>query len=199
MNGIRETISETEKRIKRLGERSQEITSVVEIINSIAERTQVLALNASMHAAAAGESGRGFAIVADEVQRLSENSRESTSQIATLVHSIQTETSATMATMNKSISQVVAGSKLAEESGRQMQETQANTKELVAVVETIAQRSAEQAMYSEVLRENATGIQKSTEITDQELREQSKHTVNLVNFAQRLKDAVDVFTLPRAS
>jgi methyl-accepting chemotaxis protein len=93
MEGIRESIAEAEKRIKRLGERSQEITGIVNLINTIAERTHVLALNASMQAAAAGDAGRGFAVVAEEVQRLAESSRQATQQIAQLVNNIQIETS----------------------------------------------------------------------------------------------------------
>ncbi len=109
MEGIRESIAEAEKRIKRLGERSREITGIVNLINTIAERTHVLALNASMQAAAAGDAGRGFAIVAEEVQRLAESSRQATQQIAQLVNNIQIETADTINTVNKTISQVVTG------------------------------------------------------------------------------------------
>ena len=123
---IRDTIRETEKRIKRLGERSQEISTAVNLINNISERTHILALNASMHAASAGEAGRGFAVVADEVQRLAESSREATSEIATLVNNIQLETSSTVNTMNELTSQVVEGSKLAEQAGKEMEENTNN-------------------------------------------------------------------------
>lgn len=114
MNEIRSTIQETGKRIKQLGERSQEIGGIVKVIDDIAERTSVLALNANMQASAAGEAGRGFRVVADEVQRLAERSKEATDQIAKLVAGIQNETSETMATMDRSIAQVVKGGELAE-------------------------------------------------------------------------------------
>jgi len=195
MNDIRETISETEKRIKRLGERSQEITGVVEIINNIAERTHVLALNASMQAAAAGDAGRGFAVVADEVQRLAESSRKSTAEIQALVSNIQTETAETMATMNKTISQVVDGTELAQRSGEQMQATQKTTKELAEAVEKIALHSLKQAKVSNVLREQATGIMDSTDETSKELEEQAKHTDNLVDFSKKMQESVRVFKL----
>ncbi len=198
MSEIREIISETEKRIKRLGERSQEITGIVEIINNIAERTHVLALNASMQAAVAGEAGRGFAVVADEVQRLAESSRNSTSQISSLVTNIRTETSDTMATMNRAIEQVIAGSNLAEQTGRQMHETVQTTNELVAGVNDIAERSNTQAMLANVLFEHAKDIQKSTEVTSEELNEQGAHTENLVMFSKYLVDSVKVFKLPAA-
>lgn len=199
MNEIRETIAETEKRIKRLGERSQEITSVVEIINNIAERTHILALNASMQAAAAGDAGRGFAVVANEVQRLAESSRNSTSEIAGLVGNIQAETAETMATMNKAISQVVEGSELAQASGVQMEATQRITAELVSAVEVIAKRSLVQAHVSNKLRDQTEQAQKSTHETNAELKRQADETSNLVLFSRQLLDSVNVFKLPPAA
>ena len=199
MNEIRETIAETEKRIKRLGERSQEINSVVEIINNIAERTHILSLNASMQAAAAGDAGRGFAVVANEVQRLAESSRDSTSEIAGLVNNIQAETAETMAAMNKAISQVVEGSELAQASGVKMQTTQETTAELVESVEQIAKRSMMQAQFSKVLRTKTEQAQKSTEETNAEIKLQADQTTNLVSFSRKLVDSVNVFKLPEAS
>lgn len=196
MQEIREIISETEKRIKRLGERSQEITGAVEIINSIAERTNVLALNASMQAAAAGEAGRSFAVVADEVQRLAESSRNSTSQIATLVKNIQSETSETMAAMNRTIEQVIAGSNQVEDAGKQMKDTKSNTAELVSMVEDISKNAIRQAKAVNHLLEYAEDIHSSTQNTAQELLEQTAQTDNLTLFANTLLDSVDVFKLP---
>ena len=198
MNEIRETIAETEKRIKRLGERSQEINGVVEIINNIAERTHILALNASMQAAAAGEAGRGFSVVANEVQRLAESSRDSTSEIAGLVGNIQAETAETMAAMNRVITQVVEGTELAQASGLQMQATQETTAKLVSAVETIAKRSLLQARVSNSLREQTLQAQKSTHETNAELRLQADQTSNLVNFSRQLLESVNVFKLPAA-
>jgi len=198
MNEIRETISETEKRIKRLGERSQEITGVVEIINNIAERTHILALNASMQAAAAGDAGRGFAVVANEVQRLAESSRESTSEIAALVGNIQVETAETMATMNKAITQVVEGSELAQASGVQMQATQQTTAELVSSVELIAKRSLVQAHVSNKLRDQTEQAHKSTQETNAELKLQADETAKLTHFSKQLLDSVNLFKLPAA-
>ena len=199
MNEIRETIAETEKRIKRLGERSQEINSVVEIINNIAERTHILSLNASMQAAAAGDAGRGFAVVANEVQRLAESSRDSTSEIAGLINNIQVETAETMAAMNKAIAQVVEGSELAQASGVKMQVTQETTAELVHAVEQIAKRSMMQAQFSKVLRTKTEEAQKSTEETNTEIKLQAAQATNLLHFSQQLLESVNVFKLPEAS
>jgi methyl-accepting chemotaxis protein len=196
INSSRDTIRETEKRIKRLGERSQEISVAVNLINNIAERTHILALNASMHAASAGEAGRGFAVVADEVQRLAENARQATSQIANLVSSIQTETSDTVAAMNAAIGQVVDGSRLAEQAGERMRETQMTTAQLVAVVQEIATSSVEQARSSQGLREHARQIETSTEQTSQKLGEQAQHTNQLLEYANRLVASVQMFRLP---
>ena len=196
INNTRDTIRETEKRIKRLGERSQEISGVVNIINTIAERTHILALNASMHAASAGEAGRGFAVVANEVQRLAENAREATSQISTLVSNIQAETADTVTTMNSAISQVVEGSQLAEQAGDQMKKTQETTADLVLSVQQIAASSREQARISNELLTRASQIQKSTQQTSQQLQEQTTQTNNLVEYASGLLNSVRVFKLP---
>ncbi len=199
INSIRNTISETEKRIKRLGERSQEISGIVSLINSIAERTHILALNASMHAASAGEAGRGFAVVADEVQRLAENAREATSEISTVVNNIRVETADTVAIMNKVISQVAEGTHLANQAGKSMKETQQATADLVHSVKLIAQSSENQVSISKQLLDRARRIKESTEQTGRELLEQTKSTDKLVRYSDDLVSIVSVFKLPTES
>ena len=196
INSTREVIRETEKRIKRLGERSQEISGVVNLINVIAERTHILALNASMHAASAGEAGRGFAVVADEVQRLAENARQATQQISALVSNIQLETTDTVSTMNNAITQIVEGSRLAEQAGEQMQITQQNTAELVDSVRQIATTSEIQAKAGQTLRDSAVQIKKSSQQATDQLHEQAAQTSNLLDYAKQLLGAVRVFKLP---
>jgi len=196
MEGIRESIAEAEKRIKRLGERSQEITGVVNLINTIAERTHVLALNASMQAAAAGDAGRGFAVVAEEVQRLAESSRQATQQIAQLVNNIQIETADTINTVNKTISQVVAGSELAAKSGAQMRETQQSTASLVELVKRITSSAQVQMKITTELRNRVHQIGASTEKTAAEILLQSEATSDLSKSADRLVESVRVFKLP---
>lgn len=199
INSIRDTIGEAEKRIKRLGERSQEITSIVNLINSIAERTHILALNASMHAASAGEAGRGFAVVADEVQRLAENARTATSDISTLVNNIRVETVDTMTTMNMVISQVSEGTRMAEQAGDTMRQTQSATSELVHSVQQIAESSRVQAQTSNKLRDRAIEIKASTHKTARHLQEQTKFTNNLVKLSQLLLKSVSVFKLSQSN
>jgi methyl-accepting chemotaxis protein len=198
MESIRETISETEKRIKRLGERSQEITGIVNLINTISERTHVLALNASMQAAVAGEAGRGFAVVAEEVQRLAESSRNATQQIGTLVGNIQLETNETIATVNKTIGQVVTGSEQAQKAGEQMRVTQEITGELVAQVQRIAAASVTQKAASEHLLKSVESIGHSTERTAQQIQTQNHETETLMESARRLVESVNVFKLQAA-
>jgi methyl-accepting chemotaxis protein len=196
MNAIRETISEMEKRIKRLGERSQEISQIVNLINTISERTHVLSLNAAMQAAMAGEAGRGFAVVAEEVQRLAENSRQATGQIANLVQNIQVETNDTIATVNKTIEQVVKESDLAHSAGEKMRETHEATARLVRLVATIATSSAEQTKIASVLRAAADEIAQFTEKTAEQLIAQNQSAASLVSASQKLVDAISVFKLP---
>ena len=199
MDALRESISETEKRFKRLGERSQEISSAVALVNTISERTHVLSLNASMQAATAGEAGRGFAVVAQEVQRLSDSSRQATAQISQLVANIQAETNETLLTMNRLISDVVIQTELAQLAGREMAQTQTATTELVGLVRKIAAFSSQQEALATALQQNVLDINDSTTLTSSAIAQQSEATRTLVMYAGRLTDAVGQFTLPNAA
>ena len=199
IGSIRDTIRETEKRIKRLGERSQEIGGVVSLINNIAERTHILALNASMHAASAGEAGRGFAVVANEVQRLAESAREATGQIAGLVNSIQAETADAVNTMNDTITRVVEGTQLAERAGVEMGNTREVTSELVAYVKRIGESSKEQVNVARRLVERATELQASAQLTYNSMQNQAASTVALADYSEKLIESVGVFTLPESA
>ena len=196
MESIRATIAETEKRIKRLGERSQEISGIVNLINTISERTHVLALNASMQAAVAGEAGRGFSVVAEEVQRLAESSRNATQQIATLVGNIQQETNETINTVNRTIGQVVEGSEQAQAAGEQMRLTQEITTQLVSQVQGIAQASAQQKDMSQQLLQAVRQIGDSTQQTAQQIEAQNREAETLQQAALQLVESVNVFKLP---
>ena len=198
MDALRESISETEKRFKRLGERSQEISSAVALVNTISERTHVLSLNASMQAATAGEAGRGFAVVAQEVQRLSDSSRQATAQISQLVTNIQAETNETLLTMNRLISDVVAQTALAQTAGQEMTRSQVATTELVGLVQQIAAFSVQQEALATALQQNVLDINDSSTLTSSAIAQQSQATQTLVVYAGRLTEAVAQFTLPDA-
>lgn len=189
----REQIRRTEKRIKRLGERSQEIGQVVGMIQAIAERTGILALNASMKAVAAGEAGAGFAEVADEVKRLSGSARESAERIARLVTAIQNEANDTARTMNEAITEVVAITRMADEASQAMQRTHDGTGSLVGHVRRIAATSEEQARKSSALQTRADIIVEASAETARQLRAQSIETRRLVGYARSLVEEVRVF------
>jgi methyl-accepting chemotaxis protein len=195
ISGIRDTVQETGKRLKRLGERSQEISRIIDIISNISERTTVLALNASMQATAAGEAGRGFSVIAEEIQHLAESSRESTDQIGALVRNIQQEANTTIATMDQTISEVVDGSALAEQAASQMQSSLDATNELVQSVEKIATDSAEQVQISQDLQTRAERIVEATQSTGKELLSLTSLTSSMAEAGKRLVQSVNVFKL----
>jgi methyl-accepting chemotaxis protein len=196
MDQLRDSISDMEKRFKRLGERSQEISTAVQLINTISERTHVLALNASMQAATAGEAGRGFAVVAEEVQRLSDSSRQATSTISQLVGNIQAETNETLFTVNRLIGEVVKQSELAQRAGVQMNQTQTTTTQLVSLVRQIAAFSEQQAKLATSLQQSVLDINQGTEQTSTAIAEQTASTQTLADFSRRLTQAVGQFKLP---
>lgn len=195
MQTIRDGVKETSKRLKRLGERSQEISNIIHIIDNIAERTTVLALNASMQATAAGEAGRGFSLIAEEIQRLAENSRDSTEQISTLVHNIQQEANITISTMEKAIEQVITGSDLAEETAAQMRAALEATNELISSVEQIANSSADQVALSRAIQVRAERILGATQTTGRELSSLTNLTKTMTDYSRRLVSSVNVFKL----
>jgi methyl-accepting chemotaxis protein len=196
MDQLRDSISDMEKRFKRLGERSQEISTAVQLINAISERTHVLALNASMQAATAGEAGRGFAVVAEEVQRLSDSSRQATAQISQLVGNIQAETNETLFTVNRLIGEVVKQSELAQRAGTEMNQTQVTTQLLVGLVRQIAAFSEQQAKLATSLQQSVLDINQGTEQTSTAIAEQTASTQTLADFSRRLTQAVGQFKLP---
>ena len=192
----RDQIRETEKRVKRLAERSQEISSAVSIIGKISERTSVLALNASMQAVAAGEAGRGFAAVADEVKRLAESAREATQQIAGLVNAIQSDTTETLQAMNGTIAQVVDITKLADRAGVQMNDTREATEALVISVRSISQATQSQGEASQRLLARAYDLISASQRTLEEIEQQRGDTENLTESASALVRTVSEFRLP---
>ncbi len=193
---IKSTMAETEKRIKRLGDRSQEVSGIVNLINTIAERTHILALNASMHAASAGEAGKGFALVAAEVQRLAENVREATADIASMVHNIRIETSDAVVIMNRLIMEVAEGTKIAEMAGQHMNDTDVATHELVSLVSVMGESAIRQAAVTQNVRDRANVIRDYTQKTGAQLLDQNSLTSNLKVQSEALVEQVGLFKLP---
>ncbi len=196
MDTIREQIQETSKRIKRLGESSQEIGEIVGLIDDISDQTNILALNAAIQAAMAGESGRGFAVVADEVQRLAERASNATKQIDALVKTIQGDTNEAVSSMEQSTANVVAGAKLAESAGESLVEIESVSVKLAGQIENIAQTSRTQAAVASNISGTMSIIQEITTQTSSGTNETAAAIERLAELANELKTSVAGFKLP---
>ena len=195
MNGIREQIQETSKRIKRLGESSQEIGEIVELISDITEQTNILALNAAIQAASAGEAGRGFTVVAEEVQRLAERSSEATKQIGAIVKTIQTDTNSAVAAMEKSTEGVVEGARLSDEAGRALTEIETVTNNLARLIQSISAATEAQTQVASVVTNNMKQIQEITTLTTEGTKQTTASVGELTKLAEELRESVSGFKL----
>ena len=196
MDSIREQIQETAKRIKRLGESSQEIGNIVELIEDIADQTNILALNAAMQAAMAGESGRGFAVVADEVQRLAERSANATKQIDALVKTIQADTNEAVSSMETSTTGVVNGAKLAEDAGEALQRIEQVSQDIASATEAIAGQLQAQSKEVGSIDGTMSVIQQITSQTSEGTEQTTQSIETLAQMAEQLRQTVARFKLP---
>jgi len=193
MNSIRDQIQETSKRIKRLGESSQEIGEITELISDITEQTNVLALNAAIQAASAGEAGRGFSVVAEEVQRLAERSGDATRQIAALVKTIQTDTQDAVAAMERSTQGVVDGARLSDAAGNALGDIDRVTRQLAELIENISSQASSEAQSANVVASNIQHIFAVTEQTGEGTRSTAQMVRELSRSAEELKQSVARF------
>jgi twitching motility protein PilJ len=193
MNNIRDQIQETSKRLKRLGESSQEIGEITELISDITEQTNVLALNAAIQAASAGEAGRGFSVVAEEVQRLAERSADATRQIAALVKMIQTDAQNAIGAMERSAQGVVTGAQLSDNAGSALTEIDRVSRRVVEQVERISSATLSEAGLAKGLAENIQQIFASTEQTAVGTRATANQVRELSRNAQELRQSVARF------
>jgi len=196
MNIIRDQIQETAKRIKRLGESSQEIGDIVSLINDIADQTNILALNAAIQASMAGEAGRGFAVVADEVQRLAERSASATKQIETLVKAIQSDTNEAVISMEQTTSEVVRGAGLAQDAGLALDEVQKVSKHLSDLIQNISSAARQQAASAGHISNTMNIIQEITTKTTAGTIATADSVGHLADLASNLKESVSGFKLP---
>ena len=195
MNSIRDQIQETSKRIKRLGESSQEIGEITELISDITEQTNVLALNAAIQAASAGDAGRGFSVVAEEVQRLAERSADATRQIAALVKTIQTDTQDAVGAMERSTQGVVEGTRLSDAAGTALGDIDRVTRQLTELVSQISQQSLSEAQSANVVAANIQHIFAVTEQTGEGTRSTAQMVRELSRTAEELNQSVSRFKI----
>ena len=195
MNTMRDQIQETSKRIKRLGESSQEIGEITELISDITEQTNVLALNAAIQAASAGEAGRGFSVVAEEVQRLAERSGDATRQIAALVKAIQTDTQDAVGAMERSTQGVVENTKLSDAAGSALVDIDRVTRQLAELIEQISSNALEEARSANVVAANIQHIFAVTEQTGEGTRSTAQMVRELSRTAEELKQSVARFKI----
>lgn len=195
MNAIRDQMQETSKRIKRLGESSQEIGEITELISDITEQTNVLALNAAIQAASAGEAGRGFSVVAEEVQRLAERSGEATRQIATLVRTIQTDTQDTVAAMERATLGVVEGARLSDSAGAALAEIHSVSRRLAQLIDEISKTTQHEASLANEVADDIQHIFVVTEQTGEGTRSTAEQVRELARMAQELRQSVTRFRI----
>ncbi len=196
MDEMREQIQETAKRIKRLGESSQQIGEILELINDIAEQTNILSLNAAIQAAMAGEAGRGFAVVADEVQRLAERSGEATKQISGLVKTIQTDTNEAVASMEQATNGVVEATRLADTAGQSLGEIESVSEQLSDLIVNIAHDALEQSETATTVSGSMAQISETTTLTSSGTRQTAESIGKLSDLARELQASVAGFKLP---
>ncbi|WP_269914280.1 methyl-accepting chemotaxis protein [Acinetobacter sp. HY1485] len=196
MDTIREQIQETSKRIKRLGESSQEIGNIVSLINDIADQTNILALNAAIQASMAGEAGRGFAVVADEVQRLAERSASATKQIENLVKTIQADTNEAVISMEHTTSEVVRGANLAKDAGVALDEIQTVSQSLAQLMENISGAAQLQSASAGHIANTMNVVQDITSQTTSATFDTARSVSELANMAESLRESVTDFKLP---
>ena len=195
MNAIRDQIQETSKRIKRLGESSQEIGEITELISDITEQTNVLALNAAIQAASAGEAGRGFSVVAEEVQRLAERSGDATRQIAALVKTIQTDTQDAVGAMERSTQGVVEGTRLTDAAGNALGDIDRVSRQLSELIAQISDQALREAESANVVAANIQHIFAVTEQTGEGTRSTAQIVRELSKTAEELKQSVARFKI----
>jgi twitching motility protein PilJ len=195
MNDIREQIQETSKRIKRLGESSQEIGEIVQLISDITEQTNVLALNAAIQAASAGEAGRGFTVVAEEVQRLAERSGEATKHIGAIVKSIQRDTQDAVEAMERSTANVVQGTKTADEADQALREIGSVSNQLADLIRSISTSTQQQSASATRVAANMKVILGITQLTTEGTKKTAGSAARLTTLADGLKSSVSGFKL----
>ncbi len=196
MDSIRNQIQETSKRIKRLGESSQEIGDIVELINGLSEQTNVLALNAAIQAASAGGAGRGFAVVADEVQRLAERATDATRRIEALVQTIQSDTAEAVNSMEETTAQVVSGARLAEDAGEALESIERVSNDLSGLIQNISRQAQDESRNATKIAQLMNSIRDISVQTTEGTGQTATSVASLAELVRQLRESVADFKLP---
>jgi twitching motility protein PilJ len=195
MQRIRASVQATAKKIKSLGDRSLEISEIINVINDITEQTNLLALNAAIEAARAGEAGRGFAVVADEVRKLAEHSRAATKDIAALIKAIQAETNEAVVVMEEGTKEVEVGARLADQAGKALDAISSVVRQSAELVQEISLASKQQVRGTEGVANAMQIISNITRQTSQGARQTARTVENMVKLSEQLNEALSQFRI----
>ena len=196
MNSTRNQIQDTAKRLKRLGESSQQINEIVNLIQDVTEQTNVLSLNASIQAAMAGEAGRGFAVVAEEVQRLADRSARASSEITELVKNIQQDANNAISSMETTTEEVITGAKMADEAGQALDEIERISQELYDAIERVASEATEESTVAKTVSSRMNNLKSATEQADLSVSQVAAALGQVRDVVDRLNQSVAGFQLP---
>jgi twitching motility protein PilJ len=199
MNTARHQIQETAKQLKRLGESSQQINEIVNLIQDVTEQTNVLSLNASIQAAMAGEAGRGFAVVAEEVQRLAERSARASNEITELVKNIQQDANSAIASMEATTEEVVSGATTADEAGRALNEIESVSQTLLDAIEKVAEDARSESQVAQTVVGRMTNLQSATSDADLSVSQVAIALEQMRSVADQLNQSISGFKLPETT
>ena len=199
MNRIAEVVKKSAITVQALGKSSDQIGEIVQVIDDIADQTNLLALNAAIEAARAGEQGRGFAVVADEVRKLAERTTKATKEIAMMIRKIQKDTEAAVLSMNEGTEEVEKGKTLADQAGKSLREIISGAEQVVDLVTQVAAASEEQSRAAEQISKSVEAISTVTRDSSAGIKQITHASVDLNNLTSNLQKLISKFRVDNVS